>query len=90
MINLDHEQPHHGNVSKAATWLLSEAKRLEISNPKIQPVTVKIDFNGSPMTAIHTDSVELILTRWHYERLLIQIANGVVNVRDYAERSYVR
>jgi hypothetical protein len=43
-------------------------------------------FNGTPMEAYPEDQhAQAVYLRWHYERLLIQIARGTLDVRDVAD-----
>lgn len=52
--------------------------------------TVKTEFNGTPVLCQPGESVELVQMRWQYERLLIQIALGVIRVEDVADMKTVR
>jgi hypothetical protein len=44
--------------------------------------SIREEFNGTPMVAYHGDTAEMILLRWHYQRLLFQIKNGIVDIND--------
>ena len=80
MKNID--LPLLGTSAAAAGYMVEMART--------EGVTVGTEFNGTPMWASISCSTDQVVMRWYYERLLIQIANGVVNVRDYADSRYVR
>lgn len=73
--------PYVGAVRAAAQHLVRESRTLNCD--------VESEFNGTPMMAYRSDNVDQIVMRWHYERLLIQIATGVVDIKDYADRRYL-
>jgi hypothetical protein len=44
--------------------------------------TIREAFNGTPLVAYYGDSGALVALRWHYERLLYQLANGIITLND--------
>jgi hypothetical protein len=43
---------------------------------------IEAEWNGTPMNGYPGDTTELVRTRWHYERLLFQLKNGIITIAD--------
>lgn len=74
--------PQVGTARAAAEYLLDRAKQ--------DDEATEADFDGTPMRAELSDTPDMVAMRWHYERLLIQIADKTVSVHDYADARYVK
>lgn len=72
--------PSGTNADHAARWVAELANRFlrDGDGRKVRAV-----FNDTPMDGYVGDTQRVVFLRWHYERLLRQIASGVVNVHDY-------